>query len=62
MIAESRKKAKTRLHEAQLAFRAELIDQAMEIAAKRLTQEIQDTDQEKMLNEFVDHLETTDGK
>ncbi|MDY6905965.1 MAG: ATP synthase F0 subunit B [Thermodesulfobacteriota bacterium] len=56
MIAESRKKAGSRFREARQAFRAELIDQAVAIAADRLPQALQAEDRDRMLSTFIDQV------
>ncbi|MDY6822915.1 MAG: ATP synthase F0 subunit B [Thermodesulfobacteriota bacterium] len=56
MIAESRKKASSRFREARQAFREELIDEAVAIAADRLPLELKTDDRDRMFNAFVDQI------
>ncbi len=53
MLAAAKKNINNQFHEARKAFRAELIELAMSSAEKKLTKEIDQTDHNKLVDEFL---------
>lgn len=54
MLVDANRRIKNYFFQAKDKFKAELIDAAVDMASKRLPQEIADADNEKFVNEYLD--------
>ncbi|SRR6056297_2173358 len=59
LLKEARKKVSSQYEEARRAFRAELIDTAVEMAYRKLPEEVSPGDQQALVDTFVTQLEAT---
>lgn len=53
MLEAAKRKTESRIHRAKENFRAELVDAAIEIAYKKLPKEINETDNERLIAQFL---------